>query len=88
MQGQSVQVDQIVALTALVLMLGMTSYLGAAYSPKLKSNPEAGNPGEQAELLKKFMQLNPELQRGALKYASEMREGYKKSKGGRSRKPA
>ena len=60
-------------------MLGMASYLGVAYSPKLKSNPEAGDPGEESELVKKFVELNPELQRGALKYASEMRESYEKT---------
>ena len=77
MQSQSVQViDQLTSFIALALMLGMASSLGAAYSPKSKSNP--GNPGEQAGLLKKFMEFNPEAQRGAIRYVEEMRKGYRK----------
>lgn len=76
MQGEGVQINQIVSLTALALMLGMASYLGAAYSSKSKSNP--GNPGER-ELLKEFSQLNPEAQRGAIRYIKEMRKGYRKT---------
>ena len=78
MQGQGVQViDQLTGFIALALMLGMASYLGTAYSPKSKSNP--GNPGEKTELLKKFAELNPEAQRGAISYIEEMRKGYKKT---------
>jgi len=73
MQGEGVQINQIIQLTALALMLGMASYLGSAYSPKSKSNP--GNPGER-ELLKEFSQLNPEAQRGAIRYIKEMRKRY------------
>ena len=78
MQSESVQIiDQLTSFIALALMLGMASSLGAAYSPK--SNPGAGNPGEKTQLLKKFMQLNPEAQRGAISYIEEMRKGYKKT---------
>ena len=75
MQGQNFQIDQIVNLAALALMLNTGFALDKACSPKSKSNP--GNP-EESELLKEFSQLNPELQHGVLKYASEIREGYKK----------
>ena len=75
MQGEDIQVNQMVALAALALMLGVASYLGAAYSPK--SNPGVGNP-EEKELLREFSQLNPEAQRGAIRYIKEMRKGYQK----------
>lgn len=75
MQGQDLQINQIIQLTALALMLGMASYLGTAHSPKSKSNP--GNP-EQSELLREFSQLNPEAQRGAIRYIKEMRKRYQK----------
>lgn len=79
MQGEGIQViDQLTSLIALALMLGMASSLGAAYSPKSKNNPGVDNPGGQAELLKKFMELNPEAQRGAISYIEKMRKGYKK----------
>lgn len=77
MQGEGVQINQIVSLTALVLMLGMASYLGAASSPKSKSNP--GNPGGQTELLREFSQLNPEAQRGAIRYIKKMRKGFQRT---------
>ena len=78
MQGQGVQViEQVTSFIALLLMLGMASYLGVTYSPKSKSNPGAGDSGEQAELFKKFAELNPEAQRGAISYIEEMRKGYK-----------
>jgi len=35
-----------------------------------------GARGETIELVKEFLQLNPELQRGALKYAREIRRKY------------
>ena len=76
MQGEGVQINQIVALTALALMLGMASYLGSASSPKSKSNP--GNPG-QSELLKEFSRLNPEAQRGAIRYIKKMRKGFQRT---------
>ena len=75
MQGQGVQVvDQLTSFISLLLMLGMASYLGSAYSPKSKSNP--GTPGER-ELLKEFSRLNPEAQRGAIRYIKKMRKGYR-----------
>ena len=81
MQGEGIQViDQLTGFIALALMLGMASYLGAAYSPNPKTNPEGGNPGE-SELLREFKQLNPEAQRGAIRYIREMRKGYQKVKG-------
>lgn len=70
--------NQIVALAALAVMTKAAYSLGKLYSPKPKSNPAAGMPGEQAELLKKFAELNPEAQRGAIRYIEEMRKGYKK----------
>lgn len=77
MQSQGVQVvDQVTSFITLILMIGMASYLGVTYSPK--SNPGAGNPGEQAELLKKFAELNPEAQHGAIRYVEKMRKGYEK----------
>ena len=57
-------------------MLGMASYLGSAYSPK----PNPGNSGEESELLREFSRLNPEAQRGAIRYIKEMRKGYGKVK--------
>ncbi len=80
MQGENIQVSQIVELAALVVMIDAAYILGAAYSPSLKGNPKAANPGEQTELLKKFMQLPVPLQRGCLKYADEMRHSYQREK--------
>ena len=77
MQSQGFQIiEQLTGFISLALMLGMASYLGAAYSPK--NNPGAENPGEETELLKKFKEFNPELQRGMLSYAERMRRGYRK----------
>lgn len=80
MQGQDFQVSQIVELAALLVMIDAAYILGAAYSPSLKTNPRVGNPEEQTELLKKFMQLPAPLQRGCLKYASEMRHSYQRER--------
>jgi len=38
-----------------------------------------GSRRENVELLKEFLQLNPELQRGCLRYAERMRKGYQTS---------
>ncbi len=67
--------DQIVLLAALAVMLGTAYSLDKISSPK--PNPGVGNPGEQTELLKKFMELNPEAQRGVICYIEQMRKGYK-----------
>jgi len=73
-------IDQLTGFIALALMLGMAFYLGLAYSPNpTKRNPKAGNPGE-SELIREFSQLNPEAQRGAIRYIKEMRKGYQKVK--------
>ena len=76
MQGQGIQVIELTSFIALVLLLGMASYLGMAYSPK--SNPEVGT---KSELLREFSGLNPEAQHGAIRYIKEMRKGYQKVKG-------
>jgi len=73
----SPSLDQIVALAALAVMTKAAYSLGKAYSPG-RSNGSSENPKEQAELLDKFLKLNPEAQRGAIRYIEEMREGYKK----------
>jgi len=36
---------------------------------------------ETPELVKEFLQLNPELQRGCLRYAERIRKSYQKLKG-------
>ena len=77
MQGQNVQINEVIQLAALAVMTKAAYSLGKAFSPG-RGNGNSENPKEESELLKKFMEFNPELQRGALKYASEMREGYKK----------
>lgn len=69
--------SQIVAFATLAVMTSTAYSLDRAFSPKVKTSPPV-TPKEQAELLREFMKLNPELQRGVLKYASEMRGGYKK----------
>ncbi|GAI98976.1 unnamed protein product [marine sediment metagenome] len=73
----SPSLDQIVALAALAVMTKVAYSLDKAYSPG-RSNGNSENPKEQAELLDKFLKLNPEAQRGAIRYIEEMREGYKK----------
>ncbi|MBA7534594.1 hypothetical protein ES705_26843 [subsurface metagenome] len=73
----SPSLDQIVALAALALMLGTARSLDKISSPRVEINPPVA-PKEQAELLDKFLKLNPEAQRGAIRYIEEMREGYKK----------
>ena len=40
-----------------------------------------GERKERAELLRQFMELPTPLQRGCLKYASEMRKGYQLKEG-------
>ncbi|NVM24212.1 MAG: hypothetical protein HWN68_20840 [Desulfobacterales bacterium] len=65
-------------MAALAVMTSTACSLDKACSRNLKSNPGADNPGEQAELLKKFAELNPEAQRGALAYIEKMRKGYEK----------
>ena len=77
MQGENFQINQIVGLAALAVMTKAAYSLGKAYSPG-RSNGNSKNPKEQAELLKKFMGFNPELQRGMISYAERMRRGYKK----------
>jgi len=49
--------------------------LGKMCSPR--PGPEAAG-SEGVELVREFSRLNPELQRGALKYAAEVRKAYQK----------
>jgi len=81
MQGENIQINQIIQLTALALMIGSVTFLGKVCSPGYRSNGNSENPKEAAELLKKFMGFNPELQRGMISYAERMRKGYQKAKG-------
>lgn len=75
----SQDLDQVVSLLAIVLLVGATSVMAEVSSPKVKINPPM-SPGDEADLLKKFMQLSAPLQRGCLKYASEMRHSYQREK--------
>ena len=77
----SPSLDQIVALAALAVMASTAYSLDKACSPS-RSNGNSENPKEQAELLKKFMEFNPDLQRGMISYAERMRKGYKNKQGG------
>ena len=77
MQGQNFQVNQIVGLAALAVMTKAAYSLGEVFSPG-RSNDNSENPNEEAELLKKFMEFNPELQRGMIAYAERMRKGYRR----------
>ncbi|MBA7506505.1 hypothetical protein ES706_05196 [subsurface metagenome] len=70
--------EQIANLAVLGIVLSTTYSLNKVSSPKVKTRPP--NPSEQAELLDKFLKLNPEAQRGAIRYIEEMRMGYKKKK--------
>ena len=79
MQSQGVQINEIIQLAALVLLIGSVTFLGKVFSPGHRSNGNPEKPKEQDELVKKFMQLNPEAQRGAISYIEEMRKGYKKT---------
>lgn len=78
MQGQNFQIDQIVGLAVLAVMTKAAYSLGKVYSPKVEISPPV-KPEEQTELLKKFAELNPEAQRGAIRYIEEMRKGYQKT---------
>ncbi len=49
---------------------------GTIAMSKIGTSGKKDNQRETTELVKEFLQLNPELQRGALKYASKMRAGY------------
>ncbi len=73
----SPSLDQIVQLAALAVMTKVAYSLGKAYSPS-RSNGSSGKLPEEAELLGKFLKLNPEAQRGTIRYIEEMREGYRK----------
>ena len=79
MQSQDIQIDQVVQLAALAVMTNAAYFLGKVFSPGYRSNGNPGKPPEQAELLRKFAELNPEAQRGAIRYIAEMRKGYKKT---------
>ena len=81
MQGQNVQINEIIQLAALVLLLGSITFLGKVFSPGHRSNGNTQKPEGQGELVKKFMDFNPDLQRGMLSYAERMRKGYGKVKG-------
>jgi len=78
MQGESVQINEIIQLAALALMIGSVTFLGKVFSPGYRSNGNPGKPEGQDELVKKFMELNPEAQRGTISYIEKMRKGYKK----------
>jgi len=69
--------NQIVALAALAVMTKAAYSLDKISSPRVEINPPVA-PKEQAELLDKFLKLNPEAQRGAIRYIEEMRKGFQK----------
>jgi len=48
---------------------------------RIGTSRKDGNQKETVELVKEFLQLNPELQRGCLRYAERMRKGYRGVKG-------
>jgi len=75
-----VNIYAIVQLAALAVITNAAYSLGKLCSPG-RSNGNPGKPPEQTELLRKFAELNPEAQRGAIRYIKEMRKGYKKVKG-------
>lgn len=78
MQGQNLQISQIVALAALAVMTRVAYFLGKVYSPGYTGSNHPKKP-EESELLKEFSRLNPEAQRGAIRYVKEMRKGYQKT---------
>jgi len=47
---------------------------------RIGTSRKNGNQRETVELVKEFLQLNPELQRGCLRYAERMRKGYRRVK--------
>jgi len=81
MQGQNFQVNEIIQLAALALMIGSAAFVGKVFSPGYRSNGNPQKPEGQTELLKKFMEFNPELQRGMISYAERIRKGYQKKAG-------
>ena len=72
--------NQLVSLLAVVLVVDAGLVMSKTSSPKVEINPLV-EPKEEIELLRKFMEFNPELQRGMLSYAERMRKGYGKDKG-------
>lgn len=70
--------NQIVSLAVLALMTKAAYSLDKISSPKVNISPWV-TPKEQVDLLGRFMEFNPELQRGMLSYAERMRRGYKKT---------
>lgn len=78
MQGQDFQIDQIVQVAILAVMTNTAYVLDKAFSQKVEiSHPVKRE--DEAELLEKFAQLNPEAQRGAIRYIEKMRKGYQKA---------
>ena len=79
MQGENIQINQIVQLAALALLIGSAVFLGKVCSPGYSSTGSNHEPEGQTELLREFSRLNPEAQRGAIRYIEEMRKGYQKT---------
>jgi len=71
--------EQIVELNRLLASLLVVD--SAIAMSKIGAPRKNGIQRETAELVKEFLQLNPELQRGCLRYAERMRKGYHKVKG-------
>ena len=70
--------NQLVSLLAVVLVVDAGLVMSKTSSPRAEISAPVKSK-EDAELLKKFAQLNPELQRGVLRYAKGMRSGYKRT---------
>ena len=73
--GGTPDIQQIVAVAALAVITKAAYSLSKSHTPKVEISPPVA-PKEQAELLDKFLKLNPEAQRGAIRYIEEMRKGY------------
>jgi hypothetical protein len=69
--GEIVELNK---LLASLLVVDSTIALSKISAPK-----ENDSQRETIELVREFLQLNPELQRGCLKYAERMRKGYQDS---------
>ena len=70
---------QLVSVLAFILVVDAGLVMSKAYSPKARISPPV-EPEEQGELVRKFKDFNPDLQRGMLSYAERMRKGYGKDK--------
>ena len=70
--------EQIIELNKLLSSLLVVD--GTIAMSKIGTSRKNGNQRETAEMVKEFLQLNPELQRGCLRYAERMRKGYRRVK--------